>query len=222
MSPPPTLRTARQRSSGTEPGSAVGAALRPHQVLFLRAKKAVHDVGRELELLAEYLRLNDVGVYKIAKKWDKQTGSRAKDAYLAALHAPGARHAYLAGGEVSELARRCAAILAGVKSVEPQHKAWARTKVYTIGCFDLMHHGHSNLLVAMKQFGATLVVGIHDDESYLRLKGQLPIDSLDKRIAKLRPFADQVFVIPACDPTPYIQVRPDIWSETRSPTNPRG
>ena len=70
----------------------------------------------------------------------------------------------------------------------------------------MLHHGHSNLLESLRQFGSIVIVGIHDDDSYLKLKGQLPIDDLATRIENLRPFADTVFVIDDTDPTPYIQV----------------
>jgi glycerol-3-phosphate cytidylyltransferase-like family protein len=65
-----------------------------------------------------------------------------------------------------------------------------RVQVYTVGCFDLMHHGHSNLLAIMRcampcfrcvtlsksaccrHFGNNVIIGIHDDESYFKLKGE--------------------------------------------------
>ena len=75
------------------------------------------------------------------------------------------------------------------------------------GCFDLLHHGHSNLLESLRQFGSTVIVGIHDDASYLRLKGQIPIDNLETRVHNLGPYADYVFVIEDTDPTAAIQVR---------------
>jgi hypothetical protein len=35
-------------------------------------------------------------------------------------------------------------------------------KVYTIGCFDLSHHGHVVLFERMRQLGKTLIIGVHD------------------------------------------------------------
>ncbi len=35
-------------------------------------------------------------------------------------------------------------------------------KVYTIGCFDLFHHGHVQLIQRMRQLGRKVIVGIHD------------------------------------------------------------
>jgi hypothetical protein len=36
------------------------------------------------------------------------------------------------------------------------------------------------------------------------LKHKYPIDSLEKRIANVKQFADVVFVIPSTDPTPFV------------------
>jgi hypothetical protein len=35
-------------------------------------------------------------------------------------------------------------------------------KVYTIGCVDLFHHGHVQLIKRMRQFGKKVIVGVHD------------------------------------------------------------
>lgn len=35
-------------------------------------------------------------------------------------------------------------------------------KVYTIGCFDLFHHGHVELIKRMRQLGKKVIVGVHD------------------------------------------------------------
>jgi len=36
------------------------------------------------------------------------------------------------------------------------------------------------------------VAGIHDDESYFKLKNKYTIDNLEKRIQMVKPFVDQV------------------------------
>jgi len=76
--------------------------------------------------------------------------------------------------------------------------------VFTIGCFDLFHHGHVNLMNTMKKAGKTLIVGVHSDESIYELKKKHPIDPLAKRMENVKQHADIVFAIPAADPTPYI------------------
>ena len=37
-----------------------------------------------------------------------------------------------------------------------------------------------------------MIVGIHDDESYFKLKKKKPIDNIEKRMANVKRFADQV------------------------------
>ena len=181
-------------------------------------------------ILKLYLqRLNRLCVYKITKKFDKSTGSTTMRAYLDALDA-NPKLKFLGGAPLTSTWIPAAeALAARVRRLEPQHKAWKRTKVFTIGeslklksstgrgvrvlrtvcrcrrgclhisllipafnfvacptnnhhprqlqpcagCFDLMHHGHSNLLESLRQFGSVVIVGIHDDASYERLKGQV-------------------------------------------------
>lgn len=43
--------------------------------------------------------------------------------------------------------------------------------VFTNGCFDILHVGHTRLLEAAKSYGDVLVVGINSDASVKRLKG---------------------------------------------------
>ena len=35
-------------------------------------------------------------------------------------------------------------------------------KVYTVGCFDLFHHGHVMLINRMREIGKKVIVGVHD------------------------------------------------------------
>ncbi len=43
--------------------------------------------------------------------------------------------------------------------------------VWTNGCFDLLHAGHTNSLEQAKKLGDKLVVGVNSDDSVARLKG---------------------------------------------------
>jgi cytidyltransferase-like protein len=72
--------------------------------------------------------------------------------------------------------------------------------VYTIGCFDLFHRGHQNVLNSLREFGYFIVAGIHDDESYFQLKNKYTIDNLERRMKNVKPFVDQLFVIPSTNP----------------------
>lgn len=44
--------------------------------------------------------------------------------------------------------------------------------VLATGVFDLLHPGHIDLLMAAKQFGDKLIVGINSDESARKIKGE--------------------------------------------------
>ena len=43
--------------------------------------------------------------------------------------------------------------------------------VFTNGCFDLIHRGHIELMIAARELGDRLVVGLNTDDSVRRLKG---------------------------------------------------
>jgi rfaE bifunctional protein nucleotidyltransferase chain/domain len=43
--------------------------------------------------------------------------------------------------------------------------------VFTNGCFDLLHRGHIEYLLAAKSYGDILIIGLNSDSSVRRLKG---------------------------------------------------
>jgi len=43
--------------------------------------------------------------------------------------------------------------------------------VFTNGCFDILHHGHLDLLARAADFGNILILGLNTDASVQRLKG---------------------------------------------------
>ncbi len=54
--------------------------------------------------------------------------------------------------------------------------------VFTNGCFDILHVGHTRLLQEAKKQGDVLVLGLNTDESVRRLKGSSrPVNSQDDR-----------------------------------------
>ena len=190
----------REGGVGAHASPSAAAAAEMH-LRFVRERKRAHDLVAELALLAEYLRLNDRACYKIVKKHDKVLRRTTREAFLERLHAPGSRFAFLLGARVAELAARAGAAEAALRRLAPQQAAWARTRVLTVGTFDLAHHGHVNLLRSMRAFGRTSVVGIHDDASYALLKGAPPADALAVRMAAIRAHCDTLFVVPHTDPT---------------------
>src|SRR5258708_2788391 len=50
-------------------------------------------------------------------------------------------------------------------------RATAKKIVFTNGCFDILHHGHLDLLARAASLGNILIVGINTDNSVHRLKG---------------------------------------------------
>ena len=52
------------------------------------------------------------------------------------------------------------------------HRRAGRRIVFTNGCFDLLHVGHTRLLDAARREGDVLVVALNDDASVSRLKGR--------------------------------------------------
>jgi cytidyltransferase-like protein len=65
-------------------------------------------------------------------------------------------------------------------------------KVYTVGCFDLFHDGHVNLIRRMREIGKKVIVGVHDSRSIYKLKNRVPVDSTEKRMLNVKKHADEV------------------------------
>lgn len=78
-------------------------------------------------------------------------------------------------------------------------------KVYTVGCFDLLHRGHEKLFKNMRTMGREVIVGVHNDESYFKLKKKKPIDNTERRMENVKKYADQVFAVSSTDPAPYLR-----------------
>ena len=58
--------------------------------------------------------------------------------------------------------------------------------VFTNGCFDLIHKGHIALLNKARKAGDVLIVGVNDDESTKKVKGNdRPVNTLEDRITVL-------------------------------------
>lgn len=170
---------------------------------FIYAKKSLATFDRELDLLLEFLNLNATAFSKILKKFDKKTGSSVREDYFAELLSS---HAFLEGDVLRNLRERVSDLINEVDSLKPcLPEGWEDRKVYTIGCFDLFHRGHQNVLMSLREFGYFIVAGIHDDASYFKLKNKYTIDNLETRMKNVKPFVDQIYVIPSTDPLLYIK-----------------
>lgn len=149
------------------------------------------------------MEINTTAFSKILKKFDKQRGSSLREERLEKILD---RNAFLDGEDLRKMKTMVEGLIEEVTSLKPRlPDGWENRKVYTIGCFDLFHRGHQNVLLSLREFGAYLIVGIHDDESYFKLKNKYTIDNLEARINNVKPFADQIYVIPSTDPLLYIK-----------------
>jgi len=179
----------------------VGRSTHFHHYIY--AKKSLCTFERELVLLVEFFRLNSTAFSKIFKKFDKRTGSCTREQQLVRMRET---HPFLDGSVFSNMMKQVKEMLEEVNTLKPSlPSGWEDRKVYTIGCFDLFHRGHQNVLMSLREFGYFIVAGIHDDESYFKLKNKYTIDNLETRMKNVKPFVDQLFVIPHTDPLLYVK-----------------
>ena len=88
------------------------------------------------------------------------------------------------------------------------------TKVFTNGCFDIMHLGHVEYLSKSSDLGQILIVGLNSDASVGRLKGEgRPICDVRSRAAVLASlsFVSAVVIFEEDTPLELIKfIRPDV------------
>jgi D-beta-D-heptose 7-phosphate kinase/D-beta-D-heptose 1-phosphate adenosyltransferase len=96
-----------------------------------------------------------------------------------------------------------------------QERARGRRIVFTNGCFDIIHSGHTSFLREARSLGDVLIVGLNSDESVTRLKGPgRPINSLTERASVLASLGSVDYVAPFEEDTPEALieiVRPEIF-----------
>ena len=94
------------------------------------------------------------------------------------------------------------------------HRVAGRTVVFTNGCFDVLHPGHTRLLHHARSLGDVLVVGLNSDDSVRRLKGEgRPILRLEERAELLAALRDVDVVAAFEEDTPLeliLEVRPGV------------
>ncbi len=80
--------------------------------------------------------------------------------------------------------------------------------VFTNGCFDILHGGHVMYLDEAKQCGDFLVLGLNDDESVRRLKGEKrPIVPFAERAMVLAGLRSVDVVVGFSEDTPYALIK---------------
>ena len=92
-------------------------------------------------------------------------------------------------------------------------------KVFTNGCFDILHRGHLELLeycseIACPAMGGWVIVGLNSDDSVRRIKGaDRPINNQEDRLFFLKclEFVDEVKIFDENTPRRLIrEIKPDV------------
>ena len=97
---------------------------------------------------------------------------------------------------------------------------WRNNKekiVFTNGCFDLFHAGHAHSLADAARYGTKLIVGLNDDSSVHKLKGNnRPFNKLSARAFVLASLQAVDLVIPFSELNPENLIRaiiPDVLAK---------
>ncbi len=90
-----------------------------------------------------------------------------------------------------------------------------RPRVFTNGCFDILHRGHVTYLAEARALGASLIVGVNSDASVRRQgKGEdRPINRLEDRMALLAALESVSLVVGFDTDTPFdliLAIRPEV------------
>ena len=90
----------------------------------------------------------------------------------------------------------------------------SRPLVFTNGCFDILHRGHTSYLEQARNLGAALIVGVNTDASVRRQNKESgrPINSLEDRMSVLASLACVDAVVSFEEDTPLRlieQIMPD-------------
>ncbi len=93
-------------------------------------------------------------------------------------------------------------------------RATGKKIVFTNGCFDLIHTGHTRYLAKAKSFGDILVVAVNSDASVRVIKGsKRPINSEADRMETLAALESVDFVTMFGEPDPHriiSELQPDV------------
>ena len=103
----------------------------------------------------------------------------------------------------NRLARSKVLLLDDAYAVIDGHKAQGDRVVFTNGCFDLLHPGHTRYLADARKLGDILVVAVNSDRSVRELKGDgRPIFPQEERAEILAALESVDYVTIFDDPTP--------------------
>lgn len=112
---------------------------------------------------------------------------------------------------------------ADVESAVALWRSEGKRIVFTNGCFDVLHAGHTRYLGFARSRGDALIVGVNDDASVKRLKGPTrPVNPLEDRMEVLAALEMVDAVVPFGDDTPaalieritpHILVKGEDWKD---------
>jgi len=93
-------------------------------------------------------------------------------------------------------------------------QAMGKKIVFTNGCFDLIHTGHTRYLAKAKSFGDILLVAVNSDSSVRMIKGEKrPINTQAERAENLAALESVDFVAIFDEPDPHkiiSELQPDV------------
>ncbi len=90
------------------------------------------------------------------------------------------------------------------KQLAKELKAQGKKIVFTNGCFDILHCGHTTYLSESKKLGDVLILGLNSDDSVRRLKGESrPINNQSDRAAVMDSLKSIDYVVIFEEDTPY-------------------
>jgi len=93
-------------------------------------------------------------------------------------------------------------------------RATGKKIVFTNGCFDLIHAGHTRYLAKARSFGDVLVVAVNSDASVRTIKGKKrPINNEADRMETLAALESVDFVTLFAEPDPHrviSELQPDV------------
>jgi rfaE bifunctional protein nucleotidyltransferase chain/domain len=93
-------------------------------------------------------------------------------------------------------------------------RATGKTVVFTNGCFDILHTGHTRYLARARALGDILVVGVNSDASVRVIKGdKRPVNPQADRAETLAALENVDFVTVFDEPDPYRvikELQPDV------------
>lgn len=93
-------------------------------------------------------------------------------------------------------------------------RAAGRKIVFTNGCFDLVHTGHTRYLAKAKSFGDLLIVAVNGDASVRGIKGEKrPINTEAERMETLAALESVDYVVLFNEPDPHriiAELQPDV------------